>query len=102
MFIAGFCRIEVGQMKVYARTPLDLDKVSVPRGQVFVIPERCKGCEICIRFCPRDVLEVSLQTNAKGYHYPVVAQTKVDECVHCEFCTLVCPEFAIYTLEAVA
>ncbi len=40
-------------MKVYARTPLGLAQVQVPRGQVYIIPERCKGCEICIEFCPQ-------------------------------------------------
>jgi 2-oxoglutarate ferredoxin oxidoreductase subunit delta len=85
-------------MKVYARTPLNIDRVQKPRGQVFIIPERCKGCEICIHFCPQAVLQVSAGTNAKGYHYPEVVAGKETGCVHCEFCTLVCPEFAIYTL----
>ena len=85
-------------MKVYARTPLDLGKVTVPHGQVYIIPERCKGCKICIRYCPRDVLQNSPVTNAKGYHYPEVVPGKEAACVNCEFCTLVCPEFAIYTL----
>ncbi len=85
-------------MKVYARTPLDLGKVTVPHGQVYVIPERCKGCEICIRYCPREVLQSSRVANAKGYHYPEVVPGKEVACVNCEFCTLVCPEFAIFTL----
>jgi 2-oxoglutarate ferredoxin oxidoreductase subunit delta len=37
--------------------------------------------------------------NAKGYHYPVVAEGKEQACVDCDFCKLVCPEFAIYTEE---
>jgi len=81
------------------RRPIDLDEVRVPRGQVFVIPERCKGCRFCIEFCPEDVLEESVAMNAKGYHYPVVAEGKEDDCVNCRFCLLVCPEFAIYTEE---
>ena len=85
-------------MKVYARTPLDINTITVPRGQIFVIPERCKGCEICIRFCPQQVLQVSQNTNTKGYHFPEVVTGKESDCVNCEFCTLVCPEFAIYTL----
>lgn len=85
-------------MKVYARTPLNINEVSVPRGQVYIIPERCKGCEICIQYCPRDVLQVSEGTNAKGYHYPDIIPGRDCACVHCEFCTLVCPEFAIFTL----
>jgi 2-oxoglutarate ferredoxin oxidoreductase subunit delta len=84
-----------------ARAPLDLDweQFRVPRGQVFIIPERCKDCQFCIDFCPAEVLTRSPQLNSKGYHYAVVAEGKEDACVNCQFCTLVCPEFAIYSEE---
>lgn len=86
-------------MRVFARTPMDLAEVHLPIGQVYLIPERCKGCRLCIQLCPRQVLQESEETNAKGYHMPEVAPGKEHECVHCEFCTMVCPEFAIFTLE---
>jgi 2-oxoglutarate ferredoxin oxidoreductase subunit delta len=86
-------------MKVFARLPVDLGEISVPQGQVYIIPERCKECKICIEFCPQQVLQVSSEKNAKGYHYPEVAPGKENACVHCDFCTLVCPEFAIFTME---
>ena len=85
-------------MRVYARTPLDIEKVIIPRGQVYLIPERCKGCEVCVQFCPQDVLCISEDRNEKGYLIPMVAVGMETKCVNCEFCTLVCPEFAIYTL----
>lgn len=85
-------------MRVYARTPLDIEKVIIPRGQVYLIPERCKGCEICVQFCPQDVLCISEERNVKGYLIPMVAVGMETKCVNCEFCTLVCPEFAIFTL----
>ncbi len=81
------------------RRPLDSDRVSLPTGQVFVIVERCKGCNFCIEFCPEEVLAESTGMNAKGYHYPVVAPGKESACINCAFCKLVCPEFAIYTEE---
>jgi 2-oxoglutarate ferredoxin oxidoreductase subunit delta len=84
-------------MKVYQRTPLNLDRMVVPRGRVFVIPARCKGCNICIQFCPMQVLQESKGQNVKGYHYPEIAEGKEEACVHCQFCMIVCPEFAIYT-----
>ncbi len=84
------------------RRPLDSTRVLQPRGQVYVIPGRCKGCKFCIEFCPQDVLVESPQMNAKGYHYPVVAAGKDDACVNCGFCEMVCPEFAIYTREVAA
>jgi 2-oxoglutarate ferredoxin oxidoreductase subunit delta len=86
-------------MRVFARTPIDLAEVRVPQGQVYLIPERCKGCNICIELCPQEVLRVSNQTNAKGYHLPEIVPSKERACVHCEFCSVVCPEFAIFTLE---
>lgn len=87
-------------MKVFTRTPLDIQIVRVPRGQVFIIPERCKGCKICIEFCPQAVLQESSEMNAKGYHYPEILPGKETSCVNCEFCTLVCPEFAIFSLSS--
>lgn len=85
-------------MKVYARTPLDVSEIVIPRGQVYIIPERCKECQICIQFCPQSVLRISDDRNEKGYRYPQVVPEKESDCVNCEFCTLVCPEFAIFTL----
>ncbi|MGQ9572078.1 MAG: 4Fe-4S dicluster domain-containing protein [Dehalococcoidia bacterium] len=84
---------------VLLRQPLDRAKVRVPRAQIFIIPERCKGCKFCIDFCPRDVLVETSAMNSRGYHYPVVAEGKEEECVACQFCSILCPEFAIYTEE---
>lgn len=81
------------------RQPLGLGAVRLPRGQVYVLPDRCKQCRFCIEFCPEDVLAESEAINAKGYHYPVVAAGKESACVNCGFCQLICPEFAIYTVE---
>jgi ferredoxin len=85
-------------MKVFARQPLNLDKIHTPRGQVYVLPGRCKSCKVCVEFCPERVLQLSTQINEKGYHYPEIAPGKEGACVHCEFCTLICPEFAIFTV----
>lgn len=82
----------------YWRVPLDAAQIEVSRGIVHIIADRCKGCGYCIVFCPRDVLEVSTQFNAKGYHPPAVK--KPDECVNCHYCEIICPDFAIFSVEA--
>lgn len=79
---------------------MDLHLAQVPEGRVHVIAERCKQCDFCITYCPTEVLVYSKATNAKGYHYPVVAPGKETACVHCKFCDLICPELAIFTTSA--
>ena len=81
----------------YWRTPLDAERVYIPRGAVRINRERCKGCGICIEFCPKQVLERSAQFNAKGYHPPEVKAGAW--CVNCHFCEVLCPDFAIHSVE---
>lgn len=69
------------------------------RGQVYLIPARCKGCGFCWEFCPHGVLEESDEFNARGYHLPRVRAGKEQSCVDCKICMNVCPEFAIFTEE---
>ncbi len=79
------------------RKPLDQDRVLVPRGKVHLIVERCKGCQLCVTYCPRDVLEMSGLFNTKGYHPPQVGDPQ--GCLACGLCEMLCPEFAIYVVE---
>lgn len=82
------------------RTPLDVDSIPTPRGEIHLIPERCKGCGFCVAYCPKDVLALSEEkVNAKGYYLPEAAAQ--EDCVACRLCELMCPEFAIYVVEAV-
>jgi len=82
------------------RTPPDFVTVTVPRGTVRIIVERCKGCGFCVEFCPKDVLVLSKGFNRKGYHPPEVV--KSGECIHCNLCEMICPDFAIFSVAAPA
>lgn len=81
------------------RIPLDKDTIQRPQGEIHLIPERCKGCTFCVTYCPQDVLGMSDQLNAKGYHLPEVISPV--SCVACGLCELICPEFAIYVVNSV-
>ena len=64
------------------------------RGLVFIKPERCKGCEYCVEFCPTGAITMSVQFNSKGYHYPEFSAP--DKCTGCGLCGMYCPDFAIF------
>lgn len=81
----------------YWRKPLDADKVKVPHGEIHILVERCKGCQFCVEYCPRAVLDISEDFNPKGYHYPVAKNE--DACLNCGLCEMLCPEFAIFCVE---
>lgn len=82
----------------FSRSPM-LPRPPAVRGVVFIKKEQCKGCELCIEFCPRTVLARSKDFNAKGYHYPVAI---TGDCINCRLCVTVCPEYAIFSMAAPA
>jgi 2-oxoglutarate ferredoxin oxidoreductase subunit delta len=65
----------------------------VKRCEVFVNEEFCKGCGICVHFCPRQAIVLSQDFNAKGVNVPVPAH--MENCSGCRLCELYCPDFAI-------
>lgn len=60
---------------------------------VHVEKDRCKGCELCTQVCPKQVLVMSKDINAKGYFFPEAANP--DQCNGCRHCALMCPDEAI-------
>lgn len=64
------------------------------QGKLTIDVDRCKGCENCVRACPKGVLALDpVETNRKGYH-PVRAMHPED-CIACTSCALMCPDSVI-------
>ena len=55
--------------------------------KISIIPRYCKGCEICVKLCPTQVL---------GMEMFLVKVVDVDKCTACMACELRCPDFAIF------
>lgn len=61
--------------------------------KIVVNSERCKGCGICIHFCPKEQIKASEELNSKGYHPAEFKDT--GECSGCAVCAIMCPDVAI-------
>jgi 2-oxoglutarate ferredoxin oxidoreductase subunit delta len=60
---------------------------------VEINPRFCKGCEICVQVCPKDVLHMTDRLKAEV--------GTIADCTGCLSCEIYCPDFAI-TVEEVA
>lgn len=49
--------------------------------------EWCKGCGICVEFCPKKVLELDEQDKA--------CAVRLEDCIACKLCELRCPDLAV-------
>jgi 2-oxoglutarate ferredoxin oxidoreductase subunit delta len=76
---------------------LDSKTIQLPKADITIERDLCKGCEFCIEFCPRKVLEKSDQLNKRGVYPPRVADE--GKCTICGFCSSICPDFAISVKE---
>jgi 2-oxoglutarate ferredoxin oxidoreductase subunit delta len=63
------------------------------KGTIQIDGERCKGCALCVDFCPKDCVRISDELNLKGYF--VAAFDEAGECNACRHCALMCPDVAI-------
>ena len=47
----------------------------------------CKGCGVCVAFCPKRVLELDVEEKAVA--------VRIEDCICCRLCEFRCPDLAI-------
>ena len=67
------------------------------RFKVLFNRDKCKGCELCVSFCPKGILALDTAVNAKGYH--PAGGTDQAACIGCARCALRCPGWCISVYE---
>jgi 2-oxoglutarate ferredoxin oxidoreductase subunit delta len=67
-----------------------MSKKNKGQTKIVIYPDWCKGCGLCVAFCPCKVFQMSPLGKAE-----VVNES---ECINCGFCELHCPDFAIVVM----
>ena len=63
-------------------------------GNVIFDHDKCKGCLLCVEFCPKDILVQDKQSiNKAGYN--IIKVTDMDLCIGCGLCAIMCPDSVI-------
>jgi len=70
------------------------------RFKVLFNRDKCKGCELCVNFCPKKIIRMDVgSVNTKGYHPAGIED--MASCIGCASCAMMCPDccISIYQLE---
>ena len=62
--------------------------------KVNINKDKCKGCALCVFYCPNKLLVSSKDLNKKGIHV-VEFQDKKNKCTGCMMCAVICPDCAL-------
>ena len=57
----------------------------------------CKGCGLCVSFCPKGCLRIDTEKKKKKGYSPACMADQ-DKCIACAFCATMCPD-CIITVE---
>lgn len=64
------------------------------KGRVTINEKYCKGCGLCVAFCPKKILQLDKhKITANGYNPSAI--TEPENCIGCCSCAKMCPDAAI-------
>ncbi|MCL2304264.1 MAG: 4Fe-4S dicluster domain-containing protein [Planctomycetaceae bacterium] len=77
-----------------------MEVIKIPRKEtqnhVTINAGLCKGCELCVKNCPKGVLKIGNTINLLGYKTVVADHEKCSGCGNCYY---MCPEPAAIAVE---
>jgi 2-oxoglutarate ferredoxin oxidoreductase subunit delta len=77
--------------------------------KIVISQDKCKGCFLCMSFCPKGLIKKSAKLNKRGLNFvefsrqdnlskggiPPKAGDKLIECIGCMQCAVICPDCCI-------
>ncbi len=70
------------------KDPTDVKKPAM----VSIDVNMCKGCELCVYYCPQQTLAMADTVNERGMRF---AHVVLENCTGCQECARVCPDVCI-------
>ena len=61
--------------------------------KIVIDRDKCKGCLLCVSFCPKGLISKDRSLNKKGLN-PVKFSDKPG-CLGCALCAIICPDCCI-------
>jgi 2-oxoglutarate ferredoxin oxidoreductase subunit delta len=61
--------------------------------KITINQDKCKGCLLCISFCPKGLIAADKKLNRQGVR-PVKFKDE-GACIGCALCALICPDCCI-------
>ena len=61
--------------------------------KIIINANRCKGCLLCVSFCPKGLIKQSAKLNLQGLNF--VEFDLNGDCMGCRQCAVICPDCCI-------
>ena len=61
--------------------------------KIIIDQNKCKGCFLCVNFCPKGLIKKSIKLNKQGLNFAEFSLN--GDCIGCMQCAVICPDCCI-------